>query len=109
MAGNETRLAAAARAVSFLVSQQKPDGSITDKQNATAMTALAIMAMASVGHQPNDPTPQGNCMRKGLQFVLTKQDKNGYFGNSDGSRMYAIWLEEGEKGSDIIFRRVDYR
>ena len=26
-----------------------------------------------------------------------------------GSRMYAIWLEEGEKGSDIMFRRVDYR
>jgi len=27
----------------------------------------------------------------------------------DGSRMYAIWLEESEQGSDIIFRRVDYR
>ena len=27
----------------------------------------------------------------------------------DGSRMYGIWLEEGEKGSDILFRRVDYR
>jgi len=27
----------------------------------------------------------------------------------DGSRMYAIWLEEGEGGSDIMFRRVDYR
>lgn len=27
----------------------------------------------------------------------------------DGSRMYAIWLEEGESGSDIMFRRVDYR
>jgi hypothetical protein len=27
----------------------------------------------------------------------------------DGSRMYGIWLEEGDKGSDIMFRRVDYR
>ena len=27
----------------------------------------------------------------------------------DGSRMYGIWLEEGDKGSDILFRRVDYR
>ncbi len=27
----------------------------------------------------------------------------------DGSRMYGIWLEEGESGSDIMFRRVDYR
>jgi hypothetical protein len=27
----------------------------------------------------------------------------------DGSRMYGIWLEQGEGGSDIMFRRVDYR
>lgn len=27
----------------------------------------------------------------------------------DGSRMYAVWLEESESGSDIMFRRVDYR
>jgi hypothetical protein len=27
----------------------------------------------------------------------------------DGSRMYGIWLEESEQGSDIWFRRVDYR
>ena len=27
----------------------------------------------------------------------------------DGSRMYGIWLEESEQGSDIMFRRVDYR
>jgi hypothetical protein len=27
----------------------------------------------------------------------------------DGSRMYGIWLEEGEQGSDIMFRRIDYR
>ncbi len=27
----------------------------------------------------------------------------------DGSRMYAVWLEESSQGSDIVFRRVDYR
>ncbi len=27
----------------------------------------------------------------------------------DGSRMYAVWVEESESGSDIMFRRVDYR
>ena len=27
----------------------------------------------------------------------------------NGSRMYGVWLEEGDKGSDILFRRVDYR
>ncbi len=27
----------------------------------------------------------------------------------DGSRMYAVWVENSEEGSDIMFRRVDYR
>jgi hypothetical protein len=27
----------------------------------------------------------------------------------DGSRMYGIWLEHGQDGTDIMFRRVDYR
>lgn len=27
----------------------------------------------------------------------------------DGSRMYATWLEQSSEGSDIMFRRVDYR
>jgi hypothetical protein len=27
----------------------------------------------------------------------------------DGSRMYGIWLEKGLHGTDIMFRRVDYR
>jgi hypothetical protein len=27
----------------------------------------------------------------------------------DGSRMYASWLEQSSEGSDIMFRRVDYR
>ena len=27
----------------------------------------------------------------------------------DGSRMYGIWLEHGQHGTDIMFRRVDYR
>ena len=27
----------------------------------------------------------------------------------DGSRLYGIWLEESSEGSDVMFRRVDYR
>ncbi len=84
------------RAVRYLVSNQKPDGSIHDRDHSTAMTALSIMAMASVGHQPADPTPEGETMRKALDFVLEEnptgrraaQDSQGYFGRSDGSRMY---------------------
>lgn len=79
------------RAVLFLVSKQAKDGAITEgKSNSTAMTALAIMAMASVGHQPTDPTREGAAMKKALQFVLRddRQDKMGYLGRADGSRMY---------------------
>jgi hypothetical protein len=81
------------RAVSFLVTQQDKEGAIQTSWtwgNRTAITALSIMAMASVGHQPADDTPEGRCMKKALSFVLKPehQDVDGYFGNADGSRMY---------------------
>ena len=73
------------KAISFLLTQQKPNGSITDRGHENAMTALAIMAMASVGHQPSDPTPEGIAMTRGLRFLLGegRQDKSGYFGAAD--------------------------
>lgn len=82
--------AAINRAVRFLLSQQQTNGSIADRGHENAMTSLAIMALASVGHQPADPTAEGAVMKKGLKFVLgsNRQDKAGYFGASDGSRMY---------------------
>jgi hypothetical protein len=81
------------RAVAFLISQQDKDGAIQTQfqwANRTAMTALSIMAMAAVGHQPADDTPQGHAMKKALAFVLKpeNQDASGYFGGADGSRMY---------------------
>lgn len=82
--------AAIKRAVGYLVTQQQANGSIADRGHENAMTSLAILALASVGHQPSDPTPEGAIMKKGLAFVLSsnRQDKAGYFGASDGSRMY---------------------
>jgi hypothetical protein len=82
--------AAVARAIQFLVTQQKSSGAISDRGPENAMTALAIMAMASVGHQPADASPEGVAMTRGLKFLLSdgRQDKAGYFGASDGSRMY---------------------
>ena len=81
------------RAVGFLVTQQDKDGAIQGSwawANRTAMTALSLMAMAAVGHQPADDSPEGRAMKKGLAFVLRPehQDVDGYFGNADGSRMY---------------------
>jgi hypothetical protein len=82
--------AAVARGIKYLVSQQRKDGAITDRGHENAMTALAIMAMASAGHQPADHSPEGVTMARGLQFLLGdgRQDPQGYFGASDGSRMY---------------------
>ena len=85
--------AAIKRAIDFLISQQDRDGGIQTRfnwANRTAMTALSIMAMASVGHQPADDTAQGHAMKKALAYVLKPehQDVSGYFGNADGSRMY---------------------
>ena len=78
------------KAIAYLISKQREDGAITDKGHETTMTALAIMAMASVGNQPTDPTPEGQAMQRALAFVLKEDriDAKGYFGSRDGSRMY---------------------
>jgi hypothetical protein len=83
--------AAVARAVKWLVSVQDKAGVISDNHpNQTAMTSLAIMAMAATGHQPTDETPEGQAMKKALAFVLgpDRQDPQGYLGGKDGARMY---------------------
>jgi len=83
---------AMARATQYLMSVQDPTtGGIHNKmRHETAMTSLAILAMAACGHQPADPTPEGQAMRKALAFVLRPdaQEQDGYFGQNDGSRMY---------------------
>jgi hypothetical protein len=103
--GQEAVEAACQRAVGYLLGQQWASGCIQDlrgqkrfakheegnpPQNGVAMTALAIMGLASVGHQPSDPTSEGKAMRMALDFVLRDRHQNeeGYFGQIDGSRMY---------------------
>jgi hypothetical protein len=79
------------KAVAFLVSSQGKDGEIAGRGHTqSAMTSLALLAMAAVGHQPTDETPAGQAMRKGLAYVLRadRQDARGYLGGKDGSRMY---------------------
>lgn len=78
------------RGVAYLLSKQREDGSITDRQYETTMTALAIMAMASTGVTPSEVGVQGEAASRALDFVLLDDriDKDGYYGNRDGSRMY---------------------
>ena len=86
---------AVARGINYLLTKQDDDGAIgkidrKSRDNANVMTGLALMAMASVGHQATDDTPEGRAMRKALDFILApdRQDATGYFGKYDGSRMY---------------------
>lgn len=78
------------RAIDWLRSKQREDGAILDRSHDTTMTALSIMAMASVGVQPRDASPAGQSMQRALEFVLRadRVDEKGYFGDRDGSRMY---------------------
>ena len=78
------------KAIDFLIQKQRPDGAIADKGHEIAMSALAIMAMASIGVTPTTATKPGQAMIAALDYVLehNHQDIQGYFGNRDGSRMY---------------------
>lgn len=96
-AADERVDASLAEASKYLLAHQDLDprskayGSISNRErNETAMTALSLLALASVGHQPADPSPEGKAMKLALDYVLRPdvQDTDGYFGKTDGSRMY---------------------
>ena len=80
------------RASAFLINAQDPKtGAITTNGKAeTTMTSLAILALSAMGHQPADPSPEGQAMKRALDFVLSpgRQEADGYFGAADKSRMY---------------------
>tara|TARA_B100000676_G_scaffold307950_1_gene367583 strand:- start:745 stop:1845 length:1101 start_codon:yes stop_codon:yes gene_type:complete len=84
------------KAAEYLLKSQERSGAFNDPnarqsaRNGYAMTALGIMALASIGHQPVDPSPQGRAIKKALDFILRNDPQRGrleYFG-CDGSRMY---------------------
>ncbi|WP_404310557.1 prenyltransferase/squalene oxidase repeat-containing protein [Neorhodopirellula lusitana] len=77
------------RGIDSLLSHQRDDGAITDRGHATAMTALSIMALASIGVVPDSVSPRGRALNRAIEFVLMPRNQaNGYFGERDGSRMY---------------------
>jgi len=78
----------------YLFTSQQPNGALSAKR-ADTMTALGIMALASMGHQPTDPGKYGRVLRKALKFILSekhsryyKNDPNLVYFGSDGSQMY---------------------
>lgn len=94
--------AAVDKAIGWLLKQQKEDGFFSDDKSnnrarrgdvpshTAAMTSLALMGLASVGHLPSDPTPEGKAAARALRFMVdnVEPDENGYLGRSDRSRMY---------------------
>lgn len=75
------------KALEWIRKQQKEDGRLADDRNRTVMTSFGIMAHLAAGITFDDPD-HGAWLLKSLRFVLTMQDKSGYFGNRDHSRMY---------------------
>ena len=78
------------RGVDFLLKKQRTDGAIADKQRDVAMTALSVMAMASIGQTPSGMGDRDRAIDRAIEVVLDDQhqDMRGYFGDFDGSRMY---------------------
>ena len=79
------------KASDYLVGKQDARGAIRENDShETAMTALSLLGLAAVGHQPSEEGKHGDAMRKALGFILKedRQDKDGYFGSKDHSRMY---------------------
>jgi hypothetical protein len=90
------------KAVAWLLRQQQAAGYFSEQKSndsvkpgevpshSGAMTALALMGLASVGHLPGNPTPEGEAAARGLRFIVDNivPDENGYLGRSDRSRMY---------------------
>ena len=82
------------RGAEYLFTAQQPNGALSAARSDT-MTALGIMALASMGHQPSDPGKYGRVLRKALNFILRekpsryyKNDPNLVYFGADGSRMY---------------------
>ncbi len=94
--------AAVERGIAWLLKQQAPAGFFSEQKSdkkvtkgdvpshSAAMTSLAIMGLASVGHLPGNATPEGEAAARALKFVVqhVEADENGYLGRSDRSRMY---------------------
>jgi hypothetical protein len=76
------------KALRYLRSQQQDDGSLCrGKKHSTALTSFGIMAHLAAGHTFEDPQ-HGEWLRRSLAYVLKMQDRKGYFGRHDDSRMY---------------------
>jgi hypothetical protein len=90
LTAQQPRDRAVQRGLEFLRQKQKFNGAVGDRY-PTALTSMAVMAHLAAGHPPDDKQ-FGAWLRKSIQYVLSRQNPDGYFGESDGSRMYGHGL-----------------
>ena len=85
------------RGADYLFTSQQPNGALSGSR-ADTMTALGIMALASMGHQPTDPGKYSRILRKALGFILDEKRPRlflnnpnlVYFGTSNGMYEHGI-------------------
>jgi len=87
---DQPRDKAVRKGLEFIRQNQKPTGAVGEKY-PTALSAMAVMAHLAAGHPPADKQ-YGPWIRKSINYVLSKQNADGYFGEADGSRMYGHGL-----------------
>ena len=87
---DQPRDKAVRKGLEFLQQSQKPSGAVGERY-PTALSAMAVMAYFAAGHPPADKQ-YGPWIRKTINYVLSKQNADGYFGEADGSRMYGHGL-----------------
>jgi hypothetical protein len=86
LATDYPRDVAVRKGLEYLRRQQRPDGAVGERY-PTALTAMAVMAHFAAGHSPADKQ-HGAWLRRSINYVISKQNGDGYFGESDNGRMY---------------------
>jgi hypothetical protein len=79
------------RALEYLASSQKPDGSWESGGfgRATSVTSLAVLAFLAAGHVPGEPGPYREVVGRGVRYVLDSQRANGLLvSNTSHGPMY---------------------
>jgi hypothetical protein len=81
---------AAKRALEYMKSSQKADGSWEAQfGKATSVTSLCVMAFLACGHVPGEDGPYRDTVERGVQFVLRSQKPNGMIvANTSHGPMY---------------------
>ncbi len=68
------------KGLNYLAKIQKPDGSFPDAYGQyTSVTSLALLCFVACGEDPNFGAYSEN-IKRGVRYILSKQDGNGYFG-----------------------------